>query len=117
NTRRAVSGDRCRCHRAGGGCHRCAPEALGHGTRPALSTRPQALVFPGHRRWRMNPQEFLALARSLAAGGTEAAWRSAVSRAYYAAFHVARELFGALRFTVPYGDQAHRYLTLRLSNS
>jgi len=64
----------------------------------------------------MNPQDFLGLARTLATDTTEAAWRSAVSRAYYAAFHVARDWFSALGFTVPHGDQAHRYLTLRLSN-
>jgi uncharacterized protein (UPF0332 family) len=40
----------------------------------------------------MMGRDFLVLAKKLAAGGTEADWRSVVSRAYYAAFHVAREL-------------------------
>ena len=35
----------------------------------------------------MNGRDFLAVARALAAGTTEAEHRSAVSRAYYAAFH------------------------------
>ena len=65
----------------------------------------------------MTGREFLQLADELAAGTTEAEWRSAVSRAYYAAFHVARDLLTACRFTAPRGDQAHAYLWLRLSNS
>ncbi|MGO9470234.1 MAG: hypothetical protein ACLQVF_39555 [Isosphaeraceae bacterium] len=36
----------------------------------------------------MTGLDFLAVARQLAAVGTEAEWRSAISRAYYAAFHV-----------------------------
>jgi uncharacterized protein (UPF0332 family) len=64
----------------------------------------------------MNSRDFLTLAQTLLADRFEAAWRSAVSRAYYAAFHVARELLEDLRFTVPRGEQAHGYLWLRLSN-
>jgi uncharacterized protein (UPF0332 family) len=64
----------------------------------------------------MNWRDFLSLATQLAAGGTEAHWRSAVSRAYYAAFHVARRLFTDLNFTVPRADRAHQYLVFRLSN-
>jgi uncharacterized protein (UPF0332 family) len=59
---------------------------------------------------------FLVLANRLAAEATEADWRTAVSRAYYAAFHVARHLFVALQFTVPRADRAHQYLVFRLSN-
>ena len=65
----------------------------------------------------MNWSDFLLLATRLAAGTTEAEWRTAVSRAYYAAFHVARRLFGELNFTVPRADRAHQYLAFRLSNS
>ena len=65
----------------------------------------------------MNWRDFLLLASRLAAGTTEAEWRTAVSRAYYAAFHVARRLFGDLNFTVPRADRAHQYLAFRLSNS
>lgn len=43
-------------------------------------------------------------------------WRTAVSRAYYAAFHVARRLFSDLNFVVPRADRAHQYLVFHLSN-
>jgi hypothetical protein len=64
----------------------------------------------------MNPRKFLSQARRLARANAEEDWRSAVSRAYYAAFHVARELMEGLGFTVPYADRAHGYLWLRLQN-
>jgi uncharacterized protein (UPF0332 family) len=64
----------------------------------------------------MNWRDFLALANRLAAGTTEADWRSAVSRAYYATFHDARHLLANLHFTVPRADRAHQYLVYRLSN-
>ena len=64
----------------------------------------------------MNFRDYLPFASSLASGPTEAAWRSAVSRAYYAAFHVARNLFTDLGFTVPKAERAHAYLWLRLAN-
>jgi hypothetical protein len=65
----------------------------------------------------MNWRDFLLLATRLAAGTTEADWRSAVSRACYPAFHVARRLFADMNFTVPRADRAHQYLVFRLSNS
>jgi uncharacterized protein (UPF0332 family) len=64
----------------------------------------------------MNWRDFLSLAARLAADATEADWRTAVSRAYYAAFHVARRLLADLNFTVPRADRAHEYLVFRLSN-
>jgi uncharacterized protein (UPF0332 family) len=64
----------------------------------------------------MNARDFLSVAKAWLADTTEASWRSAISRAYYAAFHVARELLDGLRFMVPQGDRAHAYLWLRLSN-
>lgn len=64
----------------------------------------------------MNSRDFLTLANALCAGATEAAWRSAVSRAYYAAFHAGRQLLRDLGFRPPRADQAHAYLWLRLSN-
>jgi hypothetical protein len=57
-------------------------------------------------------RDFLAIARQLASGSTEAEWRSAISRAYYATFHVARELLEDLSFAVPRADRAHVYLWL-----
>ena len=62
----------------------------------------------------MDPQTFLTLADEWVQGPTEAHWRSAVSRAYYAAFHVARLLLEELGFEVERGDRAHAYLTHRL---
>jgi len=62
-------------------------------------------------------RDFLALAEIWIKGSTEAEWRSAVSRAYYGVFHVARQFMEDLGFLVPRGDQAHAYLWLRLSNS
>jgi uncharacterized protein (UPF0332 family) len=64
----------------------------------------------------MTGRDFLPLAFRLVAATTEAEWRTAVSRAYYAAFHVARVLFEDLGFAVPRGEQAHGYLWLRLHN-
>lgn len=64
----------------------------------------------------MSGRDFLTLAKALLAESTEAHWRSAISRAYYAAFHVARQLLGDLGFRTPRADQAHAYLWLRLSN-
>lgn len=65
----------------------------------------------------MDFRTYLDLARGLAVGTTEAEWRSALSRAYYAAFHVARTLLVGLSFRVPRADKAHSYLWLRLSNA
>jgi uncharacterized protein (UPF0332 family) len=65
----------------------------------------------------MDFRDFLTVASDLATGTTEAEWRSAVSRAYYAAFHVGCQLLRGLGFAVPRADRAHAYLWLRLSNS
>ena len=62
-------------------------------------------------------RDFLTVAIALSAGAAEAEWRSAISRAYYAAFHTAREFLIRLRFRVPAGEQAHAHLWLRLSNT
>ena len=64
----------------------------------------------------MTGRDFLVLARRLEAMSDEAAWRSAVSRGYYAAFHAGREFLSNLRFRVPRSDRAHAYLWLRLQN-
>jgi len=64
----------------------------------------------------IQPEDFLTLAESWIQGTSEAEWRSAVSRAYYAAFHKARRVFSDLGFQPPRGDQAHAYLWLRLLN-
>lgn len=65
----------------------------------------------------IQPDEFLTQAESWVQGPNEADWRSAVSRAYYAAFHVGRDLFTDLGFRVARGSSAHAYLWMRLSNT
>jgi uncharacterized protein (UPF0332 family) len=64
----------------------------------------------------MNWRDFLPLAAQLAHGTSEAEWRSAVSRAYYSAFHISRRLLSDARFAIPRADRAHQYLVFRLSN-
>lgn len=64
----------------------------------------------------MDFRDYLTLARELVRRPKEADWRTGVSRAYYAAFHVARELLEDLGFRVPRAERAHAYLCLRLSN-
>jgi uncharacterized protein (UPF0332 family) len=65
----------------------------------------------------MNGRDFLDTARHLAGCGGEADGRSAVSRAYYASFHAARDVLTALGFQTPRADRAHNYLYVRLNNS
>jgi uncharacterized protein (UPF0332 family) len=65
----------------------------------------------------MRPRDILDVADTLITGSQEAEWRAAVSRAYYAAFHVARQLLQQCGFSVPIADRAHAYLWLRLANS
>ena len=52
----------------------------------------------------MTGRAFLGLALDLAAGATEQHRRSAVSRAYYAAYHVARELVQSCDVVAPKRD-------------
>lgn len=65
----------------------------------------------------MDETGFLELADELSTGTRQADWRTAISRAYYAAFHKARSLLWQGGFRVPDAEQAHAYLWLRLSNS
>ena len=65
----------------------------------------------------MDFRDYLPLAFTLANGGTEPEWRSGTSRAYYAAFHVARQLLADLGFIVPRADRSHGYVWIRLANS
>jgi hypothetical protein len=54
----------------------------------------------------MDPHDFLLLAARLSNSSDQADLRTAVSRAYYAAFHVARDFLTALGFRTPMGEQA-----------
>ena len=65
----------------------------------------------------MDETGFLKVADDLSREDTEAEWRSAISRAYYAAFHKARRLLQQNGFAVSHAEQAHAYLWKRLSNA
>lgn len=64
----------------------------------------------------MNPLEFLDLANDWSVGSREGEWRSSISRAYYAVFHVARNLLAQVGFQVPAPSASHQYLYQRLNN-
>lgn len=64
----------------------------------------------------MSTRDLLEVADELLGGLKEAYWRSAVSRAYYAAFHEARHLLQRCGFRPPRTERAHLYLSRRLSN-
>jgi len=64
----------------------------------------------------MQPSEFLDTAERLAQGATEGDWRSAISRAYYAVFHVLGEFFLAHGLDLGQGGQAHNNLYIGLYN-
>lgn len=65
----------------------------------------------------MDFRDFVLLAEALASGASEAEWRTAISRAYYGAFHVGCDFLREIGFAVPKADRAHAYAILRLSNS
>jgi uncharacterized protein (UPF0332 family) len=65
----------------------------------------------------MEGTDFLDLAAFLAAQNrNEAARRTAVSRAYYAAFHFARAYLKDLGVAVPANASGHEFIVLRLEN-
>ena len=59
-------------------------------------------------------RDLLNLAESLSRGATESEWRCAVGRAYYAAFHQARDVLQALGFQIPRAELVHAFLWKRL---
>jgi len=65
----------------------------------------------------MDPRNFLDVAFDLAGEYREADWRSAVSRSYYAAFHVANDFMRQCGFHVPQSGDAHGHAWIRLVNS
>jgi uncharacterized protein (UPF0332 family) len=64
----------------------------------------------------MDPEDFIKQAHRLLQDDTPANSRTAVSRAYYAAFHVAQGLLRELNFNLP-NHAAHGEVTKYLSNS
>jgi uncharacterized protein (UPF0332 family) len=65
----------------------------------------------------MNPLDFLALADQLAADHSEASQRSAVSRAYYAAFNAAKALIESCGLRFPSTNEAHAKLPMCMAHS
>jgi hypothetical protein len=65
----------------------------------------------------MGGTDFLHLAVRLSGGATEAEWRSAVSRAYYGAFHLARDFVESCGVTLPKTADAHDKLQWCLVHS
>lgn len=65
----------------------------------------------------MHSREFLSLSDELSQRESEACWRTAVSRAYYAAFHRTRDFLEALGFQTRQSDQAHAGVYRRLSGA
>jgi hypothetical protein len=63
----------------------------------------------------MNGREFLSIARELLRGGTEAHWRSAAGRAYYALFLEARDSLTRWGFAPPPHAQVHHFVRSRLN--
>lgn len=63
----------------------------------------------------MDSREFLVLSDELSQRSEEASWRTAASRAYYAAFHRTRDFLTSLGFQTRRSDQAHAGLYRRLS--
>ena len=62
----------------------------------------------------MNPRDFHSLALRLANGTTPAEYRSAISRAYYAAYNVAVQFLEAMAIYKPKQGDLHRTLQNRL---
>ena len=65
----------------------------------------------------MDPKDFLRVANDLAQSDEAAELRSAVSRAYYAAFHVARKLLIDMGFEISKGPGAHGDVYKYLGNA
>lgn len=64
----------------------------------------------------MNPEEFLVVADHLASQPSEASKRSAISRAYYGVFHLARELIESCGVKVARSAEGHGVVLRCLQN-
>ncbi|MGH7598047.1 MAG: HEPN domain-containing protein [bacterium] len=61
-------------------------------------------------------EEFLEVSKSLLKTPKEAAYRTAVNRAYYAVFHCCAAFFRELGFKISDGPQTHGQLLARINN-
>lgn len=65
----------------------------------------------------MDPREFYQLALRLVDGASPAEVRTAISRAYYATFHVGAEILRGMGFRISQSAKGHDDVQKRLSNS
>lgn len=65
----------------------------------------------------MDPRDFHQLASHLVRSSSAAEIRTAISRAYYAVYHVSAEILRAMGFQISTGPQGHGDVRNRLSNS
>lgn len=65
----------------------------------------------------MAGKDFIDVAEGLIEGPSEAHWRSATSRAYYAAFHHARDALADKSLTVPSNSRSHQMVYRCLNNA
>ena len=61
----------------------------------------------------MHGRSLLDIGRELAAGSTEAHWRSSVGRAYYALLHEVLGVLARWGFALPPRDKVHRFARLK----
>ncbi|PIV05354.1 MAG: hypothetical protein COS57_07240 [Syntrophobacterales bacterium CG03_land_8_20_14_0_80_58_14] len=64
----------------------------------------------------MDPRDFLDLAKKLSGGSTAAEYRTAISRAYYATYHVGAAFLKDIGCPISAGPQAHGEVRNDLSN-
>ena len=65
----------------------------------------------------MNPRDFLKVATKLSKGGTTAEYRTAISRAYYAAYNVGVELLEGMGCAISKSAAGHEQLSSNFNNS
>jgi len=65
----------------------------------------------------MNPRDFYELASNLAANNNAAHLRTAVSRAYYAAYNTGVEILEKMGFTIKKSPEGHADVRMCLNNS
>ena len=65
----------------------------------------------------MDPREFHSLASKLAGNGSPVEVRTAISRAYYAVYHVGAEILREMGFRINRSASGHADVRFRLSNS
>lgn len=64
----------------------------------------------------MNPRDFLQVAVKLSKGGTAAEYRTAISRAYYAAYHVGVEFLRGMDCHISEGPSGHGEVSRDFNN-